>query len=115
MIRLELPWPPSMNRYWRHYQGRTLISRAGRQYKKDVSEIVMLSGAARNLDGRLKVEIVAYPPDKRPRDIDNLLKAILDALEKAGVFINDNRIDDLCIRRGEVEQGGRIIVTIEEV
>ena len=28
MIRLTLPFPPSVNRYWRHVGRRTLISRA---------------------------------------------------------------------------------------
>ena len=36
MIKLELPFPPSMNRYYRNLNGRTLLSAKGRKYKNDV-------------------------------------------------------------------------------
>lgn len=49
---------------------------------------------------RLKVDIIAYPPDKRRRDLDNLLKAPQDSLQHAGVFHDDSQIADLRIRRG---------------
>ena len=32
-IRLELPYPPSVNTYWRSVAGRVLISKAGRMYR----------------------------------------------------------------------------------
>lgn len=39
------------------------------------------------------------PPDRRKRDLDNLLKSLLDGLEGAGVFKDDAQIDDLQIVR----------------
>jgi len=37
MIILILPFPPSVNGYWRNINGKTLISAKGRAYKKAVS------------------------------------------------------------------------------
>jgi crossover junction endodeoxyribonuclease RusA len=111
MIELELPWPPSMNRYWRHVGAKTLLSRAGRKYRQAVTLRVVLAGRPR-IDGRLAVEIEAFAPDRRKLDLDNRLKAILDALEHAGVYADDEQIDDLHIRRGEVRKGGALAVVI---
>ena len=67
-------------------------------------------------EGSVAVSIAAYPPDKRKRDLDNLLKSTLDALERAGFFGDDHQVDDLRIRRHEVDEeaGGRLLVMIEE-
>ncbi len=111
MIELELPWPPSVNRYWRHVGARTLLSRAGRKYRQAVALRVVLAGRPR-VEGRLEVVIDAFPPDRRVRDLDNGLKAPLDALTHAGVYADDGQIDDLRIRRGAVRKGGVMAVTI---
>ena len=38
--------------------------------------------------------IEAWMPDKRVRDLDNLLKAPLDALTRAGFWVDDSQIAD---------------------
>ncbi len=43
--------------------------------------------------------ILVYPPDRRARDLDNLGKALLDALTKAGVYGDDSQIDHLTFAR----------------
>ena len=115
MTRITLPWPPSVNRYWRNVEGRTIISAAGRAYRAAVLSEVLQQGAAQHYTGRLRVRIVAHPPDRRRRDLDNLQKALLDGLEFAGVFDDDGQIDDLRIVRGERVRGGRVVVEVEEV
>lgn len=66
-------------------------------------------------EGRLFVQIEAYPPDKRMRDIDNLAKCVLDALQTARVFENDYQIDRLLIERKEVMKPGKLFVSILEI
>lgn len=62
---------------------------------------------------RMKVALVLSPPDKRKRDLDNYLKATLDAMTHAGVFVDDSQIDALSIERGEVEpRFGGVVVSI---
>lgn len=106
MIALTLPFPPTMNTYWRHVlvngRPRTLISARGRTYRGLVAarRLEQAPGKGYPLGQRLRVAVTAYGPDKRARDLDNLLKATLDALQLAGVFESDSQIDRLEIRRG---------------
>ena len=115
---LFLPWPPSVNHYWRHSMGRVMISREGRQYRGRVMDAVSSQGlGVFNAFGskmRLRVAIRAYAPDKRRRDVDNLPKAILDALMHAGVYGDDSQIDELSIVRG-APGAGIVSVIIEPI
>lgn len=63
--------------------------------------------------GALSVTISAAPPDRRKRDLDNLLKAPLDALTHALLWQDDGQIDDLRIRRLEVEKPGRLTIVVQ--
>jgi len=98
-VELTLPWPPSVNGYWRHVGNKVLISADGRKYRETVKAIVTANGAKRLPLGRYGVSVTAFSPDNRRRDIDNLLKALLDALEHAGVYSDDSMIDTLLVRR----------------
>lgn len=121
MIRIQLPYPPSVNSYWRHLgRGKHLISAEGRNYKRRVAELVLVERACRSIQrdpmrGRLVMEVVAYPPDSRRRDIDNLLKATLDALGDAGVYVDDSQIRELLIKWGDKRAGGALDVAISEI
>lgn len=105
----ELPYPPSVNTYWRNVKGRTLISKAGREYR---NKVCASTYHFETLQCRLSVEIEAFMPDKRKRDIDNLPKAILDSLSHAGVWVDDSQIDVLKISRMGIEKPGKVIVKI---
>lgn len=119
MIRLDLPYPPTVNTYWRHIpmggRVRSLISKRGREYRAIVALEVMAQRAAKRLAGRLQVEIDAHVPDRRKRDLDNLTKAALDACTHAGVWLDDEQIDRLSIARRERIPGGRVVMTIREI
>lgn len=114
-IALTLQWPPSVNHYWRTARGVHYISAEGRNFRKH-TEYAVLEQLRRipKLDGRLWMEVLAYPPDKRLRDIDNLLKAPLDALASARVYEDDSQIDDLRISRRGVVKDGKIVVRMGE-
>lgn len=108
-MTLELPWPPSVNTYWRNWRGHMVISTAGRQYTKAVQEQVEKQGT-QTYTGPIRVVIQAFRPDRRKRDLDNLLKATLDALTKAGTWEDDSQIVDLRIYWAGM--GGKLIVEI---
>lgn len=113
--RIELPWPPSVNRYWRNIGTRAIISKPGRQYRQSVQVAVLIAGGRRNMLGSLSVRILAYPPDKRRRDLDNVLKAPLDALAKCGVYDDDSQISKLSIERMGPTKPGRLLIEIIEI
>lgn len=110
----ELPYPPSVNHYWRRVGWRTLISREGRRYRKEVVAL-LAAQRARPLNGRLFVRVTVFPPDGRRRDLDNVQKALLDALQQGGAFHDDSQIEELVIKRGAVIRGGKTIVEITEI
>ena len=111
---LILPYPPTMNTYWRHVGYRTLISREGRTFRRNVC--ALLGGGRRNppTTGRIALAMDAFPPDRRRRDLDNLPKSVLDAIGHAGVYADDSQIDLLVTRRREAVPDGRLLVTVEE-
>jgi len=64
------------------------------------------------LTGPLSVEVLLYPPDRRRRDLDNTLKGLLDALEHAGVYLDDSLIERLSVEKRDVVEGGKAVVVI---
>lgn len=108
---LELPFPPSVNHLWRRVGHRTLLSRGGRAFRRAVLATLAARGV-RPIAGRLAVTIDVHPPDRRRRDLDNALKALLDALQHGGAYHDDAQIDDLRIRRGACVPGGRVCVRL---
>lgn len=103
-----------MNRYWRSIgRGRVIISKDGREYRE---RVISLCRGCKRLTGPLWVRIEFYPPDKRRRDLDNLLKPLLDALAYGGVYEDDSQIDQLEIKRClDVGYLNELIVYVEEI
>jgi len=114
-VWLELPFPPSMNTYWRNFRGRTVLSKAGRQFKIAVQDYIIEKNIPKFGDKKLKITMILRPRDKRKIDIDNRIKAVLDSLQDAGVFDDDFQVDHLEMMRGEPIKFGAIHVVIEAV
>jgi crossover junction endodeoxyribonuclease RusA len=119
VIALTLPWPPSVNAMWRTptkgaLAGRTLLAEAGRKYRKAVADAVLMQGKPRIGQARCAVDIEVRMPDKRRRDLDNLPKAVLDALTYAAVWNDDSQIDDLRVWRSD-RSGGVVVVKVREL
>jgi len=108
----RLPYPPSVNHYWRHVGSVTKISRKGRAYREKVCSILSAVGAE-PIPGPLAVDVQAFPPDRRKHDLDNILKALFDALEKGGAYHDDNQIMKLTAEKHEPVKGGQVVVKIE--
>ena len=114
MLELSLPYPPSANKAWRTYKGRMLISREGRLYRQRVRTL-LAALALRPTPERLALSLDVYPPDRRRRDLDNVQKALLDALAIGGAYRDDSQIDLLITKRGPVKNGGDVHVRLDEL
>ena len=116
---LTLPYPPSVNHYWRKWHNRMVISREGRAFRKDVCALLAAERMNGNgprkppSGGRVALAMDAFPPDRRRRDLDNIQKPLLDALEHAGVYEDDSQIDLLLTRRRVPTPGGRAEIRVE--
>jgi len=89
-----LPWPPTVNKYWRHAGAKVLLSEQGRAYKKVVRLRVLAAGVRPIREGAVSLRVRFYPKDNRRRDLDNLLKALLDALSP-GVYTDDAQVKEI--------------------
>lgn len=115
MITINLPYPPSANRIWRRVGNHTILSAEGRIYRKTVGDICLINRiVGRRFDCRLSVVMEVNPPDNRKRDLDNLPKAVFDALTHAGVWMDDSLIDEMIVRRKQIIKDGAITITIQE-
>lgn len=109
-VQLNLPWPPSVNQYWRHVSmkggTRALVSEQGREYRKRALWEIksQLKGGFEPFTGPVKFDAVFFPPDRRKRDLDNLLKATLDALTAGHVWVDDHLVHEISVRWGEVRK-----------
>lgn len=118
-MKLILPFPPSVNSYWRApnkgpLKGRHLISEAGRKFRSEACAAIIdqLRRLPKPSTELAAVEILLYPPDSRNRDIDNYNKALLDSLTHAGVWEDDSQVKRLLVEWGPVVKGGRVEISI---
>ena len=115
-MQFEIPYPLSVNQYWRTVRGRIIISETGRVFRQSLKAHIhelMYRKLVKPVVGPLKVEFLVSRPDNRRRDLDNLLKVTLDVMTHAGVWMDDSQIQDL--RISWREPGNTVTVKIEEI
>ncbi len=115
-IELFLPFPPTVNSYYSRTKYGVYVSKNGKAFAKAVNQCCseQLPFNLDPLNVPLSVSVVLNPPDKRIRDLDNYMKALLDALTQSKVWMDDSLIDQLTIYRGEKLSKGRSVVIIED-
>lgn len=120
MLQFDLPYPPTINHYYMRTKNGIAINPAGKAYRTLIwATLYQCIGKEGKWDGEsmhgdLMVEIIIYPPDKRKRDMDNIKKALFDALQHAGLYKDDSQIvDDHTIKINKVIKGGLIDFRIQ--
>jgi len=114
LLVLNLPYPPSINSYWRANGNRRFISKEGMLFREKVAEYLEEYKVPNLGTKRLRMDVTLYPRDRRIQDIDNRIKALWDALE-GWVYEDDAQIDVLIVQRGEIRKGGGCLVMIDEI
>ena len=113
MIKKELPYPPSINHYYaRQKNGAVYINQKGKSYRVAVKHNLHLT---KPVEGKVKLHVDVFPPDNRKRDLDNINKCLLDALQCSGIIKDDYDIDYLSMRRCETIKGGKVIIHLEQI
>ena len=100
-MKATLPYPPSSNTMYfnrsfvRRGRGRVL-SGGGRSFYEHTALIWAAVKARENWidqdDRKMSVRIRVLLPDRRRRDSDNIVKAVLDSLVKGKVIKDDSQI-----------------------
>ena len=105
---VTLPYPPSTNNLFVNKgRGRTKSERYAK-WRVDAHWQIKLHPGAR-FSCPVVVEIILGKPDNRRRDLDNALKAPLDALVDMHVIVDDSLIQEIRASWGDVE-GAKITV-----
>lgn len=113
MICLSLPFPPTVNHMFGQAGTRKYLKKSGHEFRKSVSESVAELGISLG-DIRLAVFVSLFAPTRRAYDIDNRIKSLLDALQHAGLFEDDEQVDVLWVMRKQVVKGGLCKVVVVE-
>jgi len=122
-LSITLPPPPSINHQYATLNGRRILSAAGRQFKQTVTREVLVALARsphRNAfrraaqDAALSLAIRFFFVSPLRRDVDGGLKIAQDALCEA-LEINDNRIHEIHLYKGQDTSRPRIEVTLSPV
>ena len=98
MVNLILPYPPSTNTYWRKWHNHMVIGPAGKAFRQKVINIIAPM-KLQPITGFVRMQIKVYADSNRKRDVDNNLKALLDALTHAKVWIDDYQVKAISIER----------------
>lgn len=109
-----LPWPdrklsPNARGHW------STVARAKKRAKHDACYATMDAGLRKIDADAITVRVSFYPPDRRPRDIDNCIasmKAAFDGIAWA-VGVDDSKWTLVIEPRGPVERQGKVKVTLE--
>lgn len=118
VFKATIPYPPSVNTYWRFVPNqfktpRVLLSAKARAYKTIVATLVKRPKVP--LMGELFMTILCFPPDRRRRDMDNILKGCFDALQYAGIYDDDSQIVEFYFKKGAIIKGGELKIEIREI
>lgn len=124
-VCLTLPYPPSVNHYKK--LGRLARTKTGKIYQPRVDTqqtknfywhvgmIVGQEGVKSFGGAMIEMRVWVYPPDKRKRDLDGILKVLLDSLERAQVYDDDYQVQRLMVIRCPAVKNGQVLVKIRAV
>lgn len=106
---IHMPFPPTVNNYYSVVNGRKILSRRGREYHRICGYWTELP---KMIKSDVSVEFDILMPDRRKRDIDNLLKPMLDALVRNFYIEDDCLVKRLTITNCGIKKGGKVICRI---
>lgn len=89
LIIVTLPYPPSANRMWRHVGKKVLRSAEYERWRKECQTIIRAETRGQCVAGPYAMTLQVGRPDRRRRDIDNLLKPVSDVMVLAGAVEDD--------------------------
>lgn len=93
MIRIELPFPPTVNNLFKN-AGKSRVKTLGYKQWLQLASYGIKDSYRRNL-GPYHISIALKRPDMRRRDIGNLEKAVSDLMVMNGVIKDDSLCERL--------------------
>ena len=114
-ITFEVPGSPvPKQRARRGRSGRWYTPQATRSYEAKVGWMAKAAGIHAPHDGPVGLKVRLWFPDRRRRDADNVVKAIMDALNGLA-YSDDSQVIELFVSRQIDRQRPRAEVTVERI
>lgn len=116
---IELPEPPSANRWWRKWKNRMVLSEEARGYK---AYVFLMAVARTNLNAKrlplfptqpIAVTVIWYR-GRKSGDLDKRLGVVLDALQGA-LYKNDGQVVRLVAEREDRPGKPGLLITVEDL
>lgn len=112
-VEFELPFPTklSVNNLYRYTNSYVYKTKTAKDYQTLV--YLKLLKEKKFTVEKLIFTMEVYPPDKRKRDLDNLLKNVLDSLMYARMFHDDCQIEEIHVIKKEVVKDGLLKISLK--
>lgn len=130
LVRTTLPLPPTTNNLYgskivtskkfdengnrKLYSVRYLTEDAD-DYHKLIKDKLLELRAWHHSGARIGYRMVVCPFDQRRFDISNRIKVLEDAFKVGGLYLDDEQVDEVWVRRGPIVKGGVIRISLWEV
>lgn len=111
-IRLTLPYPPSINAYWKPWRNRLVKTSEAKAYTQKVGGVCLVN-KVRKYKGELQLSVDLYRP-RKIGDIDGPLKCLLDSLQ-GFLYKNDSQIAVLFVVRFDDKENPRAEVLAQPI
>ena len=112
MTTFTVPGQPVPKARARTVRGHSYTPEPTRRYERAVAVLAQAAGL-RPTTAPIVLTVVAYMGDRRRRDVDNIAKAIQDALNGVA-YADDSQIVDLHAHKRIDRDYPRAVVTVEE-
>ena len=106
---LILPYPPTVNHIYRRARGHLSLTPEALAFRHAVRMIAQVQGVE-PMSGPVAVFLDVYRPRRRG-DLDNLLKAVLDALQGAA-YHDDQQVTEIHANRYDDKRSPRVEVHV---
>jgi crossover junction endodeoxyribonuclease RusA len=116
MIRITLPWPPrELHPNSRiHWAKRAKFAKQCRTLAQGLTLAAGVRRGDSDIPHNLKVTAIFCPPDRRRRDLDNMLSSAKNFLDGiADVIGVDDSKWQIALRRDEPVKGGAVRIELE--
>jgi len=108
--------PQSVNHSHWFRQGRKVLTKKSRDFREmvcfELHNQGLMDDTTEPMKGKLMMLMCVRYPDKRKRDLDNLVKSAQDALQSAGVFVDDSQIRYQAIFHSGYKKGGETTIRL---
>lgn len=98
---ITLPFPPSVNNLFVNVRGKGRVKTDRYRTWRSAAGWDIKAAKPEKFSGPVEISVVYARPDRRRRDLDNLFKAVADALVEFEVLADDSQIQKITLAWGE--------------